>query len=187
MSKPTVSAAGGAMPPEGHKTRRAALGFLARSTARVSALACLPAVAMAASPAGDDAELLAMEVEIMRLRGLAKAICAEKVDPFEDEFIALMKGDGSEAAWAFARSYGRDDAINEAETFHLPADGLCERLMATPALTQAGRAAKVRVLLADILGDEWRGPDSELDWHRAQTRVLLGEFAGMSAEELADV
>jgi hypothetical protein len=43
MSKPTVSVAGGAMPAEGHKTRRAALGFLARSTARVSALACLPA------------------------------------------------------------------------------------------------------------------------------------------------
>ena len=129
MSKPTASAAGGAMPAEGHKTRRATLGFLARSTARVSALACLPAIAMAASPMGDDAELLAMEAEIMRLRGLAKAICAEKVDPFEDEFIALMKGDGSEAAWAFARSYGRDDAIDEAETFHLPADRLCERLM----------------------------------------------------------
>jgi hypothetical protein len=175
------------MPAEGHKTHRAALGFLARSTARVLALAYLPAVAMAASPTGDDADLLAMEAEIMRLRGLAKAICAEKVDPFEDEFIALMKGDGSEAAWAFARSYGRDAAIDEAETFHLPADGLCERLMATPALTQAGRAAKVRVLLADILGDQWRGAADDLDWDIAQARVLLGEFAGMSAEELANV
>jgi hypothetical protein len=68
MSKPTASAAGGAMPAEGHKTRRAALGFLARSTARVSARwpACLPS--LAASPTGDDAELLAMEAEIMRLR-----------------------------------------------------------------------------------------------------------------------
>jgi hypothetical protein len=167
--------------------RRAALRLFARSTAQASAIAALPIVAAAASPTGDDAELLAMEAEIMRLRGLAKAICAEKVDPFEDEFIALMKGDGSEAAWAFARSYGRDAAIDEAETFHLPADGLCERLMATPALTQAGRAAKVRVLLADILGDEWRGPDSELDWDIAQARTVLGEFAGMSAEEIANV
>ena len=92
MSKPTASAAGGAMPAEGHKTRRAALGFLARSTARVSALACLPAIAMAASPMGDDAELLAMEAEIMRLRGLAKAIYDEKVDPFEDEFHRADEG-----------------------------------------------------------------------------------------------
>ena len=172
---------------ERQPSRRAALGFLARSTARVSALACLPAIAMAASPKGDDSELLAMEVEIMRLRGLAKAICAEKVDPFEDEFIALMKGDGSEAACAFARSYGRDDAIDEADAINLPADRLCERLMATPALTQAGRAAKVRVLLFDILGDDWRGPDSELDWHKSMARALLGEFAGMSAEEIANV
>ena len=50
---------------------------------------------------------------------------------------------GCDAAWAFARSYGRDDAIKEEEKFSVPADGLCERLMATPALTQAGRAAKV--------------------------------------------
>ena len=59
--------------------------------------------------------------------------------------------------------------------------------MATPALTQAGRAAKVRVLLADILGDQWRGAADDLDWDIAQARVLLGEFAGMSAEELANV
>ena len=59
--------------------------------------------------------------------------------------------------------------------------------MATPALTQAGRAAKVRVLLADILGDQWRGPDSALDWDIAQARVLLGEFAGMTAEDIANV
>ena len=59
--------------------------------------------------------------------------------------------------------------------------------MATPALTQAGRAAKVRVLLSDILGDGWRGPEEDLDWHIAQARALLGEFAGMSAEELDHV
>ena len=141
---------------EGHKTRRAALGFLARSTARVSALACLPGAAMAASPTGDDAELLAMEAEIMRLRGLAKAIYDEKVEPFEDAFHALMRAADSEAAWAFAHTYGRDDAIDEAETFNLPAHRLCERLMAAPARAQAGRAAKVRLLLADILGDQWR-------------------------------
>ena len=128
-----------------------------------------------------------MEAEITRLRGLAKAIYDEKVAPFEDEFDAQMRDVGYDAAWAFARSYGRDEAINEAEKFSVPADRLCERMMATPALTQAGRAAKVRVLLADILGDEWRGAADDLDWDIAQARVLLGEFAGMTAEDIANV
>lgn len=168
-------------------SRRAALGVMVRSTARASAVAILPAAAALAAPHGESAELLAMEAEIIRLRGLARAIYAEKVDPFEDEFHAQMREVGYDAAWAFARSYGRDDAIDEAETFHLPADRLCERLMTTPALTQAGRAAKVRVLLADILGDEWRGPDSELDWDIAQARTVFAEFAGMTAEDIANV
>ena len=163
--------------------RRAALRLFARSTVQASAIAALPIVAAAASPTGDDAELLAMEAEIMRLRGLAKAIDDEKVQPFEAEFIALLKVN-FEAGCAFARSYGRDDAIHEADAINLPADRLCERLMATPALTQAGRAAKVRVLLSDILGDGRPGPEQDLDWHVAQARALLGEFAGMSAEDL---
>ena len=33
--------------------------------------------------------------------------------------------------------------------------------------------------------DEWRGPKSNLDWEIEQARALLGEFAGMSEEELA--
>jgi hypothetical protein len=157
MSKPTVSATGGAMPAEGPKT--------------------------------DDAELLAMEVEIMRLSGLAKAIHANKVDPFEKQFAARLRQSGYDAALAFADTYGREDAIEEAETFSEPAARLCERLIATPALTQAGRRAKVRVLLTEILpgADEWRGPEQELNWDIAQVRALFGEFAGMSAEELANV
>jgi hypothetical protein len=62
---------------------------------------------MAASPKGDDAEFLAMEAEIMRLRGLAKAICAEKVDPFEDEFIALMRGEDKDSLSRIRRYYSR--------------------------------------------------------------------------------
>jgi hypothetical protein len=160
------------------QTRRNAL----RLFAGPPALAILP---MMMAPS--DAHLLAMEAEIMRLRGLARAIYVEKVDPFEDEFHALMRVGDEAAAWAFARTYGRDAAITEAEPCHLSADRLCETLMATPALTQVGRAAKVRVLLFDILGDDWRGPDSELDWDIAQARTVFGEFAGMTAEDLADV
>jgi hypothetical protein len=31
----------------------------------------------------------------------------------------------------------------------------------------------------------WRGRANDLDWHRDMARALLGEFAGMSEEELA--
>jgi hypothetical protein len=160
------------------QTRRNAL----RLFAGPPVLAILP---MMMAPS--DAHLLAMEAEIMRLRGLAKAIYDEKVEPFEDEFHALMRVGDEAAAWAFARTCGRDAAITEADPFHLSADRLCERLMAPPALTQAGRAAKVRVLLSDILGDKWRGVADDLDWDIAQARTVLGEFAGMSAEDLDHV
>jgi hypothetical protein len=52
------------------------------------------------------------------------------------------------------------------------------------AATPAGRAAKVRALLAHVCPDTWRGPSSDLDWEIQQARALLGEFAGMSEEEL---
>jgi hypothetical protein len=32
--------------------------------------------------------------------------------------------------------------------------------------------------------DGWRGPGKELDWDKDMARALLGEFAGMCAEEL---
>jgi hypothetical protein len=74
------------MPAEGHKSRHAALALFAGAPT----LAVLPVAAIAA-PHGDDSELLAMEAEIMRLRGLVKAIYDEKVEPFEDAFHALMR------------------------------------------------------------------------------------------------
>jgi hypothetical protein len=54
MSKPTVSAAGGAMPAEGHKTRRAALRLFAGAPAlalpATAALAAAAVVAAAEAP-----------------------------------------------------------------------------------------------------------------------------------------
>jgi len=60
MSKPTASAAGGAMPAEGHKTRRAALALFGAAPA----LAILPAAAIASSlPTDADAELFELLAE----------------------------------------------------------------------------------------------------------------------------
>ena len=60
-------------------------------------------------------------------------------------------------------------------------------MTAIPAATQAGRAAKVRALLAHVCTSKWRGPTSDLDWDTEQARALLGEFAGMTEEELAAI
>ena len=57
-------------------------------------------------------------------------------------------------------------------------------MMAIPAMTQPGRAAKVRALLVHVLRDKWHGPFGPLDWEKAQARALLGEFAGLSAADL---
>ena len=67
-------------------SRRAALGVMARSTARAPVVAILPVTAALAAPHGEDAEILAMEAEIMRLRGPAKAIYAEKIDRSKTSF-----------------------------------------------------------------------------------------------------
>jgi hypothetical protein len=66
MSKPTVSAAGGAMPAEGQKTRRAALALFAGAPALAILPAAAPALALVstASPLHPDAALLAMQSAI---------------------------------------------------------------------------------------------------------------------------
>jgi hypothetical protein len=42
-------------------------------------------------------------------------------------------------------------------------------------------------LLVHVMRDEWRGRGRDLDWDKDDTRKLLGEFAGMTADELAAV
>jgi hypothetical protein len=70
MSKPTVSAAGGAMPAEGHKTRRAALALFAGAPA----LAILPGAA--SIPTATLADLIEAH------RGASAAFC-EAIDALE--------------------------------------------------------------------------------------------------------
>jgi hypothetical protein len=41
--------------------------------------------------------------------------------------------------------------------------------------------------VAHVCANEWRGPASDLDWDKEQARALLGEFAGMSEEQLAAI
>jgi hypothetical protein len=84
MSKPTVSAAGGAMPAEGHKTRRAALALFAGAPA----LAVLPGAALAstASPVHPDAALFAMRPAIDAADSDLEAALAA-LNPAEEAFF----------------------------------------------------------------------------------------------------
>jgi len=77
MSKPTVSVAGGAMPAEGHKTRRALL----RLFGAAPALAVMPAAAMLAKPAGFASDpVYAAIAEHERLEAAFNVICAKYED-----------------------------------------------------------------------------------------------------------
>jgi hypothetical protein len=90
-------------------------------------------------------------------------------------------------ACAYSKEIGREDAIEQLREFDEETDQIFYRMMAIPATTQPGRAAKVHALLVHVLGREWRGAASELEWDIAQARTLFGELAGISTEELADV
>jgi hypothetical protein len=169
MSKLAVSAAGGAMPAEGHKTRRALLTALAS----VPALA-IPAVAIAATASDGSAEIIALSAEISRRVALG-APERVRIQLLLEQFDGP---DNESPHW---------DAFVESEDFEEETELLFERLMAIPATTQASRAAKVRAFLVHCGCRNWRGPADPLDWEPQQARALLAEFAGMSAEEIANV
>jgi hypothetical protein len=174
-------------------TRRAALFGTLASAGTLA----LPAVAIAAVTTPDaDAELIALAAEIEQLCAVGKAIYAERVDPFQETFQRLLEESLSAAApgelnewppFVFSREVGREAAIKERAEVDEQAGLLWEQMMAIPAATQAGKIAKVRTLLTFVHTDEWRGPTADLDWEKEQTRALLGQFAGMSEEELAAV
>jgi hypothetical protein len=190
MSKHTASAAGAVVPAEGHTTRRAALRFLARSTAQASALAVLPVVALAA-PHGEDAEILALSAEVIRRSGVADDL-NERIEPIDAQRWVqegLREDLTVDELWATAWSYatGREHAIKTLQNFDEETDRIYHRMMAIPATTKPARAAKVRALLIHVMGNEWRGPDSELEWDVSQARTLFAEFAGISAEDLDHV
>jgi hypothetical protein len=180
------------MPAEGQKTRRGALRFLARSTAQASALTVLPVAALAA-PHGDDAEILALSAEVLHRCGVADDL-NERIEPIDAQ-LWIQEGLNKDLtvdeiwertkAWSYAT--GREDAIEKLRNFEEETDGIYYRMMAIPATTQSGRAAKVRALLTHVMGNKWRGQDRELEWDVSQARTLFAEFAGMTAEDIANV
>lgn len=58
---------------------------------------------------------------------------------------------------------------------------LIDETWAIPAKTEAGRSAKVGVLLACIM--DWRLPDDEMGWHELMARRLLIDLVGREEAE----
>ncbi|WFU28358.1 hypothetical protein QA649_19710 [Bradyrhizobium sp. CB1717] len=58
---------------------------------------------------------------------------------------------------------------------------LVERMWGIPAKTEAGRSAKVEVLLSCIM--DWRDPDGEMDWRPLMARRLLVDLVGGAEAE----
>jgi hypothetical protein len=165
-------------------------GAVAAAAIPAASALALPAVAATAAPEA-DAELATLAAELDRLCAIGEEIHARRIDPFTETFLRLMRdGPGpskERAALAFAYSdeVGRDAAIEEREELDLAIDRLWIRMTTIPAATPTGRATKVRALLTHVCPSEWRGPSDDLDWEIQQARALLGEFAGMSEDELA--
>lgn len=141
----------------------------------------------AAQALTDDAELLALESEIVSLCSQADRITAERVTPHDDVFLDLIVSELSKAAREFAALTGRNEAIAETAALHQRADVAMRRMWSIPARTDAGRQAKIHVLFLNCLGDDWLAPDREADWDVEMTRALLCEFAGTTSSELLNM
>jgi hypothetical protein len=150
------------------------------------------AAAMATSAAGGDAEIVALAAEVLRRCDLAAAFSAARIEPSE-RFEHLIHDDWdtweerSAERFAYSPEVCREAAIDELGDMEEKTDLVFYRMMAIQATTQPGRAAKVRALLVHVMRDEWRGPAGPLDWEKEHVRALLGEFAGLSADELAAI
>jgi hypothetical protein len=177
-------------------SRRAALA----GALPVLAAASLPAMAAALPGASVDAELLRILAEIDRLWEERDALwatlepLAEERDKLLRQAISAPAGSQrravlSERLERFYADRGLGAAEEREEEIYGIADPLTIRMIDMPARTQEGRAAKVRSLLRWIMrgGDNWLGPDSELDWPIAMCRRLLGEYAGLDEVALAAI
>jgi precorrin-3B methylase len=105
------------MPAEGQSSSRRRLLLMAGKASAVAAATAALASGLAASAAlasTGDANILAMLAEIVRLAEEAEAINEVRVYPHEDEFEEIMKIKGWDAACAFAATYGRGAAVDEA-------------------------------------------------------------------------
>ncbi|SDR64251.1 hypothetical protein SAMN05519103_09579 [Rhizobiales bacterium GAS113] len=149
---------------------------------------------------GDDAEILALSEQIEAIEAELAEIDAQigLLDAEREAIRGRYPGqkDPRYIAWkneidAFDAERGLKPLFERQDPLGDRAYDLTTAMWAIPAKTPAGRQAKVKRRLADSKSEPWCGPESgsgcDLDYHIKMVRRLLGEFAGMTEEELAHV
>jgi hypothetical protein len=183
--KPTVAPAGLA--------RR---GFLSK-TASVAAGAVLIGVAII--PAGanaDDGVLLKLEEQIFEVHHAAES-SNDEIKRLQGIFHAeanrllgrsdLTERQHRELVDAMPECRECERLINISDAHWSRIFDLVDEMWATPAQTEAGRKAKVAVLLGVLMGREWTLVDEDTDYRVLRGRQLLIEFiGGEPAKQLRD-
>jgi hypothetical protein len=169
-------------------SRRGLLALLAASPIMVGA-AALPALA-----GDDDAEILATDAK--------HAAIMKLIEPYQEAREALRcKRDGLGGGLspeykrvrarvdAFDVEHGLDILCKRTEELTEEICDFQDRMFALAAATEAGRRSKVRVALklAHCWRDPWRGSADDLEYSTRVIRGLLGEYAGMTEEEVENV
>jgi hypothetical protein len=167
-------------------------------------LAASPMVGAAALPAlagDDDAEILALEAQILATDAKHAAIM-KLIEPYQEAREALRcKRDGLGGGLspeykrvrarvdAFDVEHGLDILCKRTEELTEEICDFQDRMFALAAATEAGRRSKVRVALklAHCWRDPWRGSADDLEYSTRVIRGLLGEYAGMTEEEVENV
>jgi hypothetical protein len=179
-SKQLVEAAGAAK-----INRRSIMNMMVSA----AALTATSAICDPASAKGDDGEVLSLASEILRLNELAHQDDDEMVrlqSIWYNEGIRLReeaeysRDEQWEMVKAMPESAEHSRLVKKSDPYFESADRLMKRLWSLPAKTNKGKAAKVRVLFAYVLGEEWHRPDEEADPDIELTRQLLFELAGTS-------
>lgn len=174
-------------------TRRQFAKWLAAATAGAGASATMAATALASSD--DDSALLQLEEQIFdawhaanadndetcRISEVRSAVYDKLVEAEKAQLRFISSRDRWELVFSDPEVQRLDRLVTLSDQHWGRMNELVERMWAIPANTEAGRNAKVIVLLSCIL--DWRDRDEELDWRPFMARRLLIDFVGGEAAE----
>jgi hypothetical protein len=169
--------------------RRSIMNMMVSAAALTATSATLDPV----SAKNDDGEVLSLASEILRLNELAHLDDDEMIrlqSIWYDEGIRLRNDakytpqEQWEMVKAMPESAEHTRLVKKADPYFESADRLMKRLWPLPAKTNEGKAAKVQVLFAYVLGEEWHRTDDDVDSDVELTRQLLFELAGTSGSEV---
>jgi hypothetical protein len=156
----------------------------------------IPLSGEAVPAVGPDERILCMAFEAEQLAIQAEHIRHTRYAPADKAYEALtMALDArgvafDSAGWndamkLFEGEHGRVAANEEIGDLYCRSTLMIEELIATPAKTQAGRAAKVRAWLKRMADHDWLESLADGDHEQVLLLEMLSEYSGVSALMLA--